>query len=313
MNESKLLINEPPLQVLPSLAQVIGLNEAIVLQQIHYWLQTSKHDIQGKKWIYNSVENWKEQFPFWSAKTISRILKKLREEKLLLVKNLSRIKFDKTNWYTIDYGQLVLIDKDNLSVSDKDNLSQSIKTKCPYRYQETSDVISYEITLREFTHTTRRERFLTFLSKTKKEIDSRTLLEGVFDGLGHSDEEIETLIGLKNISHLAESRNKLIIGYRNLDREKADAFIKTLMQTSQDRYDSYPKKMLELIKNNVSLGSNPTYLKAKAEMIKNLADGFDKSNTGKSLKVLQEILGKLCQSYEQPKVNLRINPKIMEN
>ena len=34
---SKLLINEHPLQVLPSLATKIGLNEAIVLQQIHYW------------------------------------------------------------------------------------------------------------------------------------------------------------------------------------------------------------------------------------------------------------------------------------
>ena len=33
-----LLISEPPLQVLPSLAVKIGLNEAIVLQQIHYWL-----------------------------------------------------------------------------------------------------------------------------------------------------------------------------------------------------------------------------------------------------------------------------------
>ena len=35
---SKLLIDEPPLQVLPSLALKIGLNEAIILQQVHYWL-----------------------------------------------------------------------------------------------------------------------------------------------------------------------------------------------------------------------------------------------------------------------------------
>ena len=35
---SRLLINEPPLIVLPSLAKEIGLNEAIIVQQIQYWL-----------------------------------------------------------------------------------------------------------------------------------------------------------------------------------------------------------------------------------------------------------------------------------
>ena len=36
---SNLLIEEPPLQVLPSLALAVGLNEAIILQQMHYWLK----------------------------------------------------------------------------------------------------------------------------------------------------------------------------------------------------------------------------------------------------------------------------------
>jgi hypothetical protein len=33
---SKLLIDEPPLQVLPTLAVRLGLEEAIFLQQLHY-------------------------------------------------------------------------------------------------------------------------------------------------------------------------------------------------------------------------------------------------------------------------------------
>jgi hypothetical protein len=41
---SRLLIHEPALQVLPSLAVAIGLNEAIFLQQLHYWLVSSKHE-----------------------------------------------------------------------------------------------------------------------------------------------------------------------------------------------------------------------------------------------------------------------------
>ena len=39
---SNLLINESPLQVLPTLATYIGLNEAIFLQQVHYWLRIDK-------------------------------------------------------------------------------------------------------------------------------------------------------------------------------------------------------------------------------------------------------------------------------
>ena len=34
---SKLLLNEQPLLIMPTLASKIGLNESIVLQQIHYW------------------------------------------------------------------------------------------------------------------------------------------------------------------------------------------------------------------------------------------------------------------------------------
>ncbi len=35
---AKLLLNEQPLVVLPELACKIGLNEAIILQQLNYWL-----------------------------------------------------------------------------------------------------------------------------------------------------------------------------------------------------------------------------------------------------------------------------------
>ncbi|MCP6757123.1 replication protein RepO, partial [Klebsiella pneumoniae] len=59
-----LLINEPPLQVLPSLAKAIGLNEALILQQIHYWLNP-KHNqnlFKGRYWVYNTYEQWQAQF-----------------------------------------------------------------------------------------------------------------------------------------------------------------------------------------------------------------------------------------------------------
>jgi hypothetical protein len=57
---NKLLMNEDPLVIVPSLSVRIGLNEAIVLQQIHYWLCTSNHEIEGRKWVPNTYENWQK-------------------------------------------------------------------------------------------------------------------------------------------------------------------------------------------------------------------------------------------------------------
>lgn len=109
---SKLLINEQPLQVLPSLAQKIGLNEAIVLQQIHWLLNCSKHQINGRAWLYNTYEQWQENhFPFWSVETVKRTILSLEKQGLLLsTTSFNRMKVDKTKWYSIDYVVLMGLD-----------------------------------------------------------------------------------------------------------------------------------------------------------------------------------------------------------
>lgn len=101
--KSDLIISEYPLIVLPSLATAIGLNEAIVLQQIHYWLNQSKHIHDGEKWIYNTQDEWQEQFPFWSLATVKRTLSSLKAKKLIKTGNYNQTAFDRTTWYTIDY------------------------------------------------------------------------------------------------------------------------------------------------------------------------------------------------------------------
>ena len=103
-----LLISEPPLQVLPSLAVKVGLNEAIVLQQFHYWLQRSKKVRDGYKWVYNSYQDWNKQFPFWSLSTLKRTIKSLEKNGYLVSGNYNKAKFDKTKWYRIDYSKLCM-------------------------------------------------------------------------------------------------------------------------------------------------------------------------------------------------------------
>ena len=103
---SRLLINEPPLQVLPSLAKEIGLNEAIMLQQMHYWLLKSANEFTGVKWFYKTLEEWQTEFPFWSAMTIRRTLGSLEKQKIIKIGNFNKKKFDKTKWFTIDYQRV---------------------------------------------------------------------------------------------------------------------------------------------------------------------------------------------------------------
>lgn len=115
-HESHLLINESPLQVLPSLATAIGLNEAIILQQLHYWLARSENERAGRKWVFNNYSHWGEQFPFWSARTIQRAF--LNLERLGLVLTDQPGGSDRRKWYTIDYDQLAEIG-DNMALSSR--------------------------------------------------------------------------------------------------------------------------------------------------------------------------------------------------
>ena len=103
---NNLLISEPPLQVLPSLAKIVGLNEAIVLQQFHYWLERSNNIRDGYKWIYNSYSKWNEQFPFWSNATLRRTIKKKKKQGFFITANYNKAGFDKTKWYRIDYERV---------------------------------------------------------------------------------------------------------------------------------------------------------------------------------------------------------------
>ena len=102
-----LLIAEQPLQLQPKLAVIVGLNEAILVQQIHYWLQRSNHTHDGQKWIYNTHDSWLEQFPFWSKATLKRVITSLKSQNLINTGNFNRMKMDRTVWYTINYSHAV--------------------------------------------------------------------------------------------------------------------------------------------------------------------------------------------------------------
>ena len=155
-----LLINEPPLQVLPTLAAKIGLNNAIVIQQVHYWLRITNNHREGFPWVYKTIEEWVEEFPFWSKRTLERIIACLEEEKILIAGNYNRLKMDRTKWYRIDYDRLQELCNDAFRQSggmETDKMAESKSSNCRNGNRQNggndSDKMAVPIT-REYTENT---------------------------------------------------------------------------------------------------------------------------------------------------------------
>jgi hypothetical protein len=118
LRRSRLLIQEPPLQVLPSLAVEIGLNEAIAFQQL-YWLMSRDlgpgnphlREIEGVRWVGKDLFIWRDDhFPFWSESTIRRTFAHLRNKKLVKEEELDSNKGNRTRWKTIDFDELDILE-----------------------------------------------------------------------------------------------------------------------------------------------------------------------------------------------------------
>ena len=111
-NSSTLLIDEQPLQVLPSLACHLGINAAILLQQINYWIKRAEREKDQRKfkagrwWTYNSYAQWQEQMPWLSESGIRKLVKKLEDEGLIKTVKHNKGKTDHTKWYSINYDAL---------------------------------------------------------------------------------------------------------------------------------------------------------------------------------------------------------------
>lgn len=132
-----LLLDDHPLVILPSLAKELGnLNEAVFLQQLHYWLNRKKEEgvnsacfIEERYWVYNSLDDWLKQFVWMSKKTLQRTINSLVSKGFVIKGNFNRTKMDQTCWYTIDYDCFFAIEKAMNDLRDGQNDLLDVDTK----------------------------------------------------------------------------------------------------------------------------------------------------------------------------------------
>lgn len=95
------------------IAQEYGVNAAVILQHIAFWIKTNEanernyHD--GYYWTYNSLKAFQRLFPYMSERQINTALKKLIAEGVIITGNYNEIRYDRTLWYALsEKGKSIL-------------------------------------------------------------------------------------------------------------------------------------------------------------------------------------------------------------
>ena len=110
------------------IASKIGLENAIILEHLYFWHQKNKgnnknfHD--GHYWTYNSINGFKEMYPYMSDKKIRNVLKQLKKMCLIVDGNYNKMKYDRTKWYALTEDGIALISHSDRFVQRANGIAQ---------------------------------------------------------------------------------------------------------------------------------------------------------------------------------------------
>lgn len=162
----------------PNLAMVIGVTNSICWQQVNYWVSNESCNdniFEGRRWVYNTYTQWREQLPFFSEITIKRSLLELEKMGLILVTNKGNKKY-----YTVDYDALeLLLTSDITGTRDQDQNDpyQNDPVSVSKRYAERIKMIrsyidtksTHRLPLEKEAHSANAPPSLSNFSDQKKE------------------------------------------------------------------------------------------------------------------------------------------------
>lgn len=87
------------------LAKKLGVLEAILLENIYFWIEknksNNKHFYDGKYWTYNSRKAFTEIFPYATERKIQLALERLEKCNLIVTGNYNKFANDRTKWFSI--------------------------------------------------------------------------------------------------------------------------------------------------------------------------------------------------------------------
>jgi DNA-binding Lrp family transcriptional regulator/DNA-binding PadR family transcriptional regulator len=254
----------------PKVAEAVGLTEAIILNQIDYWLEKNKESgkniYDGLCWVFNTYDNWKKSnFSFLSESTIYRAIKKLEKAKLIFTTSkYNKKRYDKTKWYSINYEEVEkLLEKATSQIDERlSELPEQNSTKSQIDEKElvkltkaTSqidemDLVKLTRPIPEITTEITSE-----INKESNKDSSKNILRifaQIFENeiLNHIPQEIKT--------ECEQPINKFIIGYHlstneineNVNELIADGIKRAYADYETNNMDSFKGLVYRYIENN---------------------------------------------------------------
>lgn len=102
-----------------------GVDKAVILSNLRFWLSLNKdkkskpHCHDGYYWVYNSAKELATLFPYFTQSKVQRLLKQLEKDKVILVGNYNKVKYDRTRWYSLpEYSIDNICDTDNTELNN---------------------------------------------------------------------------------------------------------------------------------------------------------------------------------------------------
>lgn len=95
-----------------------GLVEAILLQNLYYWIEHNRANERNYHndtyWTYNSIKAFRTLFPYLSERKIYTALKKLQELGIIETGNFNENSHDRTLWYSITKMGYCILQNDKM-------------------------------------------------------------------------------------------------------------------------------------------------------------------------------------------------------
>lgn len=90
-----------------------SVEKAILLKELYGWIKINKDNNRniyyGVAWTYNSAKALNEKFRYMHPKSIWRWINELSGDGLICINRFNEKKYDKTNWYTINWAAYAAI------------------------------------------------------------------------------------------------------------------------------------------------------------------------------------------------------------
>ena len=124
------------------IAKEYGVNIAIFLDNMAFWTRTNASNKQNlhedRYWSYGTPEFFANYFPYWKPRLIKDIIKKCKDEGLLLKNNFNKKGYDRTSWYALSDKALIALNLDRTCLKPAETLIGR-KTSYPLDVKRTMD------------------------------------------------------------------------------------------------------------------------------------------------------------------------------